>query len=190
MPLQHGDHVQIGDYRLLILHDATEPTLAPQSEVVAAAWLSGRPPRLVMLAGPPPRAEFPLSKLRMTIGRGHGVDIFIDHHAVSRRHCEVVALEGGRYEVVDLGSANGLLVHGQQLRRAILDTGDVLVLGDEVALKYVQAGDVFRPGPYDSRALRPVSSQRVWTTLVPLLVFVVIVLIGGAWAMLWFFAGR
>jgi pSer/pThr/pTyr-binding forkhead associated (FHA) protein len=175
--LQHADHIQMGDYRLVVFQDATEPTQAPSSHDIATAWLSGLPPRLVMLAGPTPAAEFPLSRPRMIIGRGDGVDILIDHQAVSRRHCEVVALEEGRFEVVDLGSANGLLVNGQELRRAILDAGDVLMLGDEVALKFVPAGDILRPAPMDRPALPPARPTPAATHLLPLLVLLAVLVV-------------
>lgn len=190
-PLQHGDHIQIGDYRIVILQEATEPTLSALSDPVAEGWLTGRPPRLVMLAGPTPGAEFPLSKPRMVIGRGDGADVLVDHKAVSRRHCEIVALEAGRFEIIDLGSANGLLINGQELRRAILDAGDVVVLGDEVTLKYVAAGETLRPGPNDLRPIRPPPASSVtFAKLLPVVLFVSIVVAGSGVILLWYLGQR
>jgi pSer/pThr/pTyr-binding forkhead associated (FHA) protein len=188
VPLQQGDLIQIGEYRLLIQHEATRPpAVLPEAQAQHASSLGWRPPRLVMLAGPTPLAEFPLLKPRTTIGRREGVDIDIIDPSVSREHCELVALEGGRFEVVDLKSANGILVNGNALRQAILDVGDVLVLGEDVVLKYVGAGEVFRLGPND---LQPPPRRSVlpWLQALPYLVFVTIVIIGGCFA--WVFARR
>jgi hypothetical protein len=79
------------------------------------------------------------------------------------------------------------------LPRAILDAGDVVVLGDEVALKFVQAGDVFRPGPHDRRGLAPARRELIAPVLrgerkpilLPALLFLLIVTIGGAFALWW-----
>lgn len=190
--LQHGDHVQIGDYRLVILQDASQPDEPPERARVAAAWFADRPPRLVMLAGPTPGTEFPLTRPRIVIGRTDAADIVVVDEVVSRRHCEVVELEGGRFEIVDLDSANGMLINGQALSRAILDAGDVIVLGEKVAFKYVQAGDLFQPRPSDLRFIPPpkLGHPRVpWIWLLPILIFGAIVLLGGA-AACWIEARR
>ena len=187
VPLQLGDLIQIGDYRLLMQQETTQPPAVPP--VGHQPWSLGwRPPRLVMLAGPTPMAEFPLLKPRMMIGRREGADIDIAHNSISRLHCELVALEGDRFEVVDLGSANGMVVNGNALRRAILDAGDVLVLGEDVVLKYVAAGDVFRPGPNDLRAFAPRMELAPWLQALPYVIFITIVAVGGALA--WFFTTR
>jgi ABC transport system ATP-binding/permease protein len=185
--LQHGDLIQIGDYLLLVQHEATEPPVLPR-EAARSSPLGWLGPRLVMLVGATPLAEFPLVKPRMILGREEGVDIHVVHRSVSRRHCEMVGLEGGRFEVIDLDSANGIIVNGTPLRRAILDAGDVLVLGEEVALKYLAAGDVFRPGPHDLRTLFPNPQLGPLLRALPYLVFVTVVLVGTCFA--WFFTRR
>ena len=185
--LRQGDLIQIGDYRLLMQRETTQP-LAVSPEGQHLSSLGWRPPRLLMLAGPTPMAEFPLLKARMVVGRHDGADIDIMHHSVSRQHCELVALEGGRFEVIDVGSSNGILVNGNALQRAILDAGDVLVLGEDVVLKYVAAGDVFRPGPYDLVTLPPRVGLTLWLRALPYVVFACVVVVGGA--LVWLFARR
>ncbi len=150
--LVHGDLVQIGDYRLVLqdeaLMDASLGTDAkqtvPNSPNARAAALLDRPNRLVMLAGPTPAAEFPLDHDRMTIGRAEDANVSIDHNSVSRLHCEVHALGDGRFEIVDKGSSNGVRVNGAELRRGIIEPGDVIELGD-VKFKFVGAGQIFWP---------------------------------------------
>lgn len=179
-----GDLVQIADYRLLIQHEVTQPPLAPQAPPSSSSTWGL--PRLVMLVGPTPLADFPLAKPHMLIGRQEAADIRVAHESISRRHCELFALEGGRFEAVDLGSANGIRVNGARLQRAILDAGDVLVLGEDIALKYVAAGDNFRPGPNDLRALA--SPLALWWRALPYFVFVTIVTLGGYFA--WILGSR
>jgi pSer/pThr/pTyr-binding forkhead associated (FHA) protein len=148
--LVHGDLVQIGDYRLVLqdeaLVDANLGTDAkqtvPNSPNARAAALLDRPNRLVMLAGPTPAAEFPLDHDRMTIGRAEDANVSINHNSVSRLHCEVHALGDGRFEIVDTASSNGVRVNGAELRRGIVEPGDVIELGD-VKFKFVGAGQIF-----------------------------------------------
>ena len=65
--------------------------------------------------------------------------ISVNHNSVSRLHCEVHALGDGRYEIVDKASSNGVRVNGVELRRSIIEAGDVIELGD-VRFKFVGAG--------------------------------------------------
>lgn len=153
--LAHGDLVQIGDYRIELTDEAlatreqghrrmpTDPFLRRDS-------LIGQPDRFVMLIGPTQGAEFPLDSERLIIGRGDECDLCINHASVSRVHAEVRKLGNGRYELVDKGSANGVRVNGADLERALLDTRDVIELGD-VVLKFIPAGVIFRADAEDSK---------------------------------------
>ncbi len=176
--LQHGDLIQIGDYRIVIQDDAavedasamatttqdmksTMPTGANQR----GAQLMERPNRFVMLAGPTPGAEYSLDQERVTIGRAEDCTISINHNSVSRLHCEVHALGDGRFEIIDKGSSNGVRVNGSDLRRGIVEPGDILELGD-VRFRFVGAGQIFIPAPGDATTQletigdRPASAPR------------------------------
>lgn len=157
--LQHGDLVQLGDYRLELVDEAVEqapPAFDSKATVPAAprsSSLLGQPDRLVMLVGPTPGAEFPLSSSpRNVIGRGEECDISVNHPSVSRVHAEVVALGDGRYELVDRESANGIRVNGVELPRGLLDARDTVELGD-VVFKFIPAGDVYVPGADESQQI-------------------------------------
>jgi len=64
------------------------------------------------------------------VGRDATCDIVIvGDLQVSRRHAQIQWTAQG-YEVVDLGSANGLLVNGQRVPRATLRSGDRIRLGN------------------------------------------------------------
>src|SRR5579859_3553159 len=129
--LQHGDLIQIGDYRIVLQDDAVSAietatipvTTAEDAKMtmpMAASFrgqaMTERPNRLVMLVGPTPGVEYPLDQDRMSIGRAEDASISVNHNSVSRLHCEVHALGDGRYEIVDKGSSNGVRVNAAELR--------------------------------------------------------------------------
>jgi pSer/pThr/pTyr-binding forkhead associated (FHA) protein len=195
--LTHGDLVQIGDYRIVLqderLEDAqTAPTdsktTGPGVPSAQASGLLDRPNRLVMLAGPAPGMEFPLDRERLTIGRTEDVNISLNHNSVSRVHCEVHALGDGRFEIVDKASSNGVRVNGAELRRGIIEPGDLIELGD-VKLKFVGAGQIFRPtGSHQIATSSDFISKEVAHGLrsanaLPIAAFVAVVIAGaaGAW---------
>ncbi len=174
--LQHGDLIQIGDYRIVLQDDAAsvnETALLPIAQTdpgadikatipMAAAFrgqeLTERPSRFVMLVGPTPGVEYPLDRERLTIGRAEDASISVNHNSVSRLHCEVHALGDSRYEIVDKGSSNGVRVNAVELKRSIIEAGDVIELGD-VRFKFVGAGQVFVPGPNESQQLTAISDR-------------------------------
>jgi pSer/pThr/pTyr-binding forkhead associated (FHA) protein len=197
--LTHGDLVQIGDYRIILQDElladvaSTIPSdskqTLPNAPQARAASLLDRPNRLVMLAGPTPGAEFPLDRERMTVGRAEDASISINHNSVSRLHCEVHALGDGRFEIVDKGSSNGVRVNSAELRRGIVEPGDVIELGD-VKFKFIGAGQIFRPtesqqlallGDRDANDL--VGGRR--SSIVPVAIFLGVVLAGGFAAWIW-----
>lgn len=145
-PLMHGDLIQLGDYRI-----TAEDESMSSSREDGVLTLPGRPglntqtDRLVMLAGPNPGGELLLTGKNAVIGRGEECEISINHPSVSRVHAELRPFGDGRYEVVDLGSANGVRVNGVELPHSLLDARDVIELGD-VVLKFIPAGQIYIPG--------------------------------------------
>jgi pSer/pThr/pTyr-binding forkhead associated (FHA) protein len=139
-PINSGDIIQLGDYRLELVDEVAtaaqpaQPTVPPVHQ---------RPNRLVVVIGPQPGTEFPLDKEHFNMGRSEDVDISINHSSVSRVHAELFALGNGRFEIVDKASANGIRINGVELKRGILEAGDALELGD-VRLRFVGAGKIFR----------------------------------------------
>jgi predicted component of type VI protein secretion system len=97
-----------------------------------------------MILGPAVGASFPLLDKRLVIGRGEDCDLPVNDTSVSRIHAEIHVIEGGRYEVIDRDSSNGVRVNGVELKRTILDAGDVIELGD-VQLRFVLAGQPYHP---------------------------------------------
>ena len=165
----------------------------PQGAVTRGSMLLERPNRLVMLAGPTPGAEYPMNDERTTIGRAEDCTISVNHNSVSRLHCEVHLLGEGRYEVVDKGSSNGVRVNGSDLRRSIIEPGDILELGD-VRFRFVGAGQIFLPGVGESQQLetipdRPPASLRPaaagTSSLVPFVIVGAVVAVGVVVGFAW-----
>lgn len=174
--IAHGDLIQIGDYRIVLQDDAaveevsvpldaddlkpptpTGPGIPSALRAPNASFLE-KPNRLVMLAGPTPGEEYPLTDERLTIGRAEDATISVNHNSVSRLHCEVHALGEGRFEIIDKGSSNGVRVNGADLRRGIIEAGDIIELGD-VRFKFVGQGQAFRPGATDNEQLAAISNR-------------------------------
>lgn len=63
------------------------------------------------------------------IGRALDNDIVVSDLQVSRHHAELRQLQDGRYEIVDLGSHNGIFVNGQPVQRQLLGPQDRLTVG-------------------------------------------------------------
>ena len=81
--------------------------------------------------------EFALEKEKILLGRATTSDITISSAKASRTHSRLERSEG-RYVIIDLGSANGTIVNGEAVERAILSPGDVIRLGESV-LRYEES---------------------------------------------------
>lgn len=84
---------------------------------------------LVVTRGPNSGSRFALDEPLVTAGRHPDSVIFLDDITVSRRHAEVRQLEGGGYQVTDVGSLNGTYLNRQRVEEAVLHDGDELQIG-------------------------------------------------------------
>jgi pSer/pThr/pTyr-binding forkhead associated (FHA) protein len=99
-------------------------------------------PRLVVLNTDFAGREFACIRSELKIGRTEDNDIAIDHRSLSRTHCKIVREDTGEWRVVDMQSANGLMVNGEPYAQSALRTGDTLELG-HVKFKFVGPGEAF-----------------------------------------------
>jgi ABC transport system ATP-binding/permease protein len=158
-PVNTGDLIQIGDYRLELLADEGVAVAAPQTAKAKRADtlsttlnLAAQTDRLVMVVGPTPGREYMLAHAPQRIGRGEECDICVNHSSVSRWHADLQHVGSSRYEIIDHGSSNGIRINGVDLARGLLDSRDLVELGD-VVLKFIPAGQVYRPSPEESKQL-------------------------------------
>ncbi|MFJ6679768.1 FtsK/SpoIIIE domain-containing protein [Microbacterium sp. NPDC091382] len=84
---------------------------------------------LHIVGGPLTGREIPLPKGHFTIGRAAGADVVLDEPLVSKRHARIEVGSGG-VEVVDLNSANGIVVDGGLVPRLNVIPGQRFTLGD------------------------------------------------------------
>lgn len=82
--------------------------------------------------------DYPIDKKLMTIGRAHGADIRISSHFVSRLHAKIKT-NGIATVIEDAGSKNGVLVNLEPVKRRVLRHGDVVALGQDLSLRFVDA---------------------------------------------------
>ena len=78
---------------------------------------------------PPQPYRFGLDREIVTLGRGSENDIVIHSGSVSGTHAEMHRVEGG-YELVDVGSTNGLKLDGSRLAKVPLHSGSSVMIGD------------------------------------------------------------
>ena len=123
LPLQHGDRVRLGaDTWRFELTDA--PAVASTAGVAGYLCPENGPDAGSALA-------VRLRNGQAIVGRGDAADVRLADPLVSRRHALVRAIGGG-LELLDYGSANGVLVNGQRVeadRPWRLQDGNELRLG-------------------------------------------------------------
>jgi hypothetical protein len=66
---------------------------------------------------------------RILIGRSRDNDLFLPSRYLSRHHAAILPTPDGRYYIVDLNSANGILVNGKIVTKSVLSNGDRVSVG-------------------------------------------------------------
>ncbi|GGH42234.1 FtsK/SpoIIIE domain-containing protein [Microbacterium album] len=84
--------------------------------------------QLRVTSGPDAGREFALPAGATVIGRDHDADVRLSDPMVSKRHARLNVAE--TIEIIDLNSANGVIVGGDLVGRAPLSASDIVVLGD------------------------------------------------------------
>ncbi len=83
---------------------------------------------LVLLSGPRRGEEQVIDRDLFRIGKSHDNDLVLDDVTVSRTHCEIVRESRG-YLLRDLGSTNGTLLDGAEVREVYLKPGAIITVG-------------------------------------------------------------
>ncbi len=97
--------------------------MAKQRRRTTAAELLVKRPRQ-------PEVRVPLDRTETFIGRDPKCDIVLTDDSASRRHARIARNAGGYFELVDLGSKNGILVADERVDRMTLMDGDVFLIGE------------------------------------------------------------
>jgi pSer/pThr/pTyr-binding forkhead associated (FHA) protein len=96
--------------------------------------------------------EYPLDRPSLVIGRTDENDVVVNHRSISRHHAKIVR-DGDHYTIVDLQSANGVRVNGEDYERIELNAGDIIELG-HVKLRFI--------GSHESFVFDPRQSAGAW----------------------------
>ena len=86
-------------------------------------------PRLEFVVGPLAGQTVPLQEEVTTIGSVAGNTVVLSDPAVSRKHLGIRRV-GGKYELADLGSTNGVYVNGHRMGKKMLVSGDIMRVGN------------------------------------------------------------
>ncbi|MGQ0613800.1 MAG: FHA domain-containing protein [Planctomycetaceae bacterium] len=93
----------------------------------------------------------------IVVGRGEETDLRILDLKISRQHCSIEPLGGGRWQVRDLKSGNGTRVNGVAVEERPLRPDDVIELGD---IKILFAGEAASVVPPERPASAPPAPRR------------------------------
>ena len=138
---------------------------------VGAATTGEKPARLIVSSKQFYRQEFPLDKAAVVIGRTDENDVVVNHRSISRHHAKIVR-EGGHYHVIDLQSANGVRVNGEEYGKVELRKGDLIDLG--------HVRFVFVPPGQDHDIGKPFDPNGAGRRSGIILFLLVLLIIGGA----------
>jgi len=73
---------------------------------------------------------YQLAQEVISLGRNNDNSIVLASESVSRYHAEIQVKENGEYIIEDLESKNGVVINGEAIKKAILETGDVVQIGE------------------------------------------------------------
>lgn len=92
-----------------------------------------------------PGRIFAITKTEMVMGRTEDNDICLPHRSVSRHHTKILCT-GNEFKAVDLGSANGTFINGEEYAQLVLKPKDLVELG-HVKLRFVPPGTPYEFTP-------------------------------------------
>ncbi len=98
---------------------------------------------LFVIQGADQGKRFEFLSSPVALGRDNSNAVRLHDTEVSRRHAEL-RLDGQRYRIVDLNSANGTLVNGQPIDQTPLNSGDRVQVGQTVMLFHGGNGGTHR----------------------------------------------
>lgn len=140
--LKEGDRVSLGDYKISLKFDKDKEMETPPARAMEPPEKKAR---FCLISGPLAGKIFTLRGEETLIGRTEENDIILSHPSISRNHAKVL-LEKDTYKIVDLGSANGVRVNGEEYGKVALKSGDKVDLG-HVRLRFIAPGEQFTYDP-------------------------------------------
>jgi len=160
VPFRVGDYIHIADYAFAVrVATADAPAPPPLAEKVR---LSPGGPAGLVIHIPGQQTRHPIEAPIVTLGRAKDNDIVIPSPTVSGHHARIERTDGV-IRIIDLGSSNGLLFRGQRVAQKVLAHGDVLYIGQNVAIEFREHIG-FRPVALRPAAAPPPPTQMLQLT--------------------------
>ncbi|MEM9452865.1 MAG: FHA domain-containing protein [Myxococcota bacterium] len=103
-------------------------------------------PCLVLTTANGEERSFPLGDLNILVGRSKAADIVTEGDGVALFHVRIEPTKDGRHRVIDLDARSGTLHNGTPIEQVVLETGDVITLGD-TELRYTRGLTSLRNPP-------------------------------------------
>ncbi|MHB8419888.1 MAG: FHA domain-containing protein [Myxococcales bacterium] len=117
----------------------------------------GERPKIVIVSGDQAGQTVAIERTEFRIGRTSGDnDLAINHRSISRNHAKIVGDASGAWRILDLQSANGVRVNGEDYADAPIAPGDILELG-HVRLRFVGPGESYKYVPEEERTPTPIA---------------------------------
>ncbi|MEO1173016.1 MAG: FHA domain-containing protein, partial [Myxococcota bacterium] len=113
--------------------------------------IAGAKARLVCVSTQFAGEEFEIDREESVIGRTEDNDIAVDHRSVSRHHAKIM-VSGRSFRIIDMKSANGTLVNGEEYAQIELKSGDLIELG-HVKFRFVPPGGSYTPNAEEAAAM-------------------------------------
>lgn len=141
--LDDGDRITVGRTELsfrLVVQEKTphqDPGTADPAVAVAASAQVRHATHLVVRTASGRRTVYALDKQRLFIGRDESCEVRLKAKSVSRRQAEIY-LEGTRWCIRDLNSANGTYLDGERIRQAALSSKATLQFGTDGPLIWIE----------------------------------------------------
>ena len=120
-----------------------------------AQVVAGKAAKIICVSTQFAGGEHELDKAEVVIGRTDENDIAIDHRSVSRHHAKIVVNQRS-YRIMDLKSANGTLVNGEEYAQTELKRGDLIELG-HVKFRFVPPGGTYELTQDELQSIRAVN---------------------------------
>ena len=110
---------------------STREVKGGDTNAVFAQFLSRYQSSIVILSGGAKGTEHAIDSVQLTVGRGPGVDLAFDDESMSREHAAIEFTSEG-FRIRDLGSTNGTLLNGGDVRVGELKHGDKFQVGEHL----------------------------------------------------------
>lgn len=130
--LQAEDILQVGEFRFGVRQPSSRAPAPPA--LAERVRISATPQPALAVFVERRLTKHALTKSEAKLGRGHENDVVIPSPEASGYHARLQQ-SGDTWTIQDVGSTNGLIYNGQRVQQQALRDGDIVYIGEGVALQ-------------------------------------------------------